>query len=224
MIIETVVLASVASTDESPVEKFNFFFAFYGLILGLAVAELLAGFAGIVRARAIRQIELQTALLAVLTFVVICATWIDAWESLKKISLDFSGLWAPILIATSYYLAASVVFPTDSAEFSRLGAYFSDRKPFIITMLLVAEVAATFTYVAVYTCSYNEKPAVFWLWQLPYKAAIIASFGALLFVKNRRANIGLLLFLIFLFLGPYWVEGGVSGQVSRAFGYSGVPC
>ncbi len=34
------------------IDKFSFFFAFYGLILGLAVAELLNGFAGMVRAHA----------------------------------------------------------------------------------------------------------------------------------------------------------------------------
>ena len=85
-------------------DRFSFFFAFYGLILGLAVTELLGGFARLVRARALRKLEPQTALLALLIFIVICATWIDAWNSLTKtITLDFAGLWAPILLATFYY-------------------------------------------------------------------------------------------------------------------------
>src|SRR4051812_31326318 len=90
------------------IDRFSFFFAFYGLILGLAVTELLGGVARMVRAKALKQLEPQTALLALLVFVLICATWIDAWVSLKAITLDFAGLWAPILLATAYFLAAAV--------------------------------------------------------------------------------------------------------------------
>src|SRR3954469_26029280 len=101
-------------------DRFSFFFAFYGLILGLAVTELLGGFAGIVRARALKRLEPQTALLGLLIFIVICATWIDAWNTLTTISLDFEALWAPILLATFYFLAEAVVFPSDPAEFDQL--------------------------------------------------------------------------------------------------------
>jgi hypothetical protein len=59
-------------------DRFSFFFGFYGLILGLAVTELLSGFAEFARRRRLRDLELQTALLALLVFVDICATWIDA--------------------------------------------------------------------------------------------------------------------------------------------------
>ena len=49
-------------------DQFSFFFAFYGLILGLAVAELLSGFAGMVRGHALKKLDAQTALAALLTF------------------------------------------------------------------------------------------------------------------------------------------------------------
>ena len=101
-------------------DRFSFFFAFYGLVLGLGVTEVLKGFADFVRRRPLRTIDPQTALLATFVFIDICATWIDAWTSLKGVSVDFAGLWAPILLATAYYLAASVVFPRDDEDFSRL--------------------------------------------------------------------------------------------------------
>src|SRR4051794_31175114 len=106
-------------------DKFSFFFAFYGLILGLAVAELLGGFAGMVRAHALKKLEAQTALLALLTFVLICATWVDAFTMSRSITLDFSNLWAPILLATFYYLAAAVIFPRDPGQYAHLRAYFA---------------------------------------------------------------------------------------------------
>ena len=101
-------------------DRFAFFFAFYGLILGLGVAELLSGFAGIVRAHALKKLEAQTALVALLTFVLIVATWVDTWTMDRSITLDFADLLSPILLATFYYLAAAVIFPRDPGQFPHL--------------------------------------------------------------------------------------------------------
>jgi hypothetical protein len=201
-------------------DRFSFFFAFYGLILGLAVAELLGGFARLVRARALKQIEAQTALLALLTFIVICATWVDAWTTLTKISLDFEALWAPILLATFYYLAAAVVFPSDPKEFGRLATYYAERKRFVVGMLFAAEVLVTYTFGVVIGHELRATPAIFWLWYLPYNLAIKGAYVALLFVRGRRANIALLAALILLFMVPYWVHGTMQALIARHYGYA----
>ena len=200
-------------------DKFSFFFAFYGLILGLAVSELLGGFASFVRQCALRQMKAQTALLALFTFVAICATWIDAWGSLQTVTLDFSGLWAPILLATAYYLAASVVFPSDPADYDRLDAYFAERKRFVIAMLLVAELLVSFTFRNVFVDAATHRPAEFWLWLLPYNLAIVATLIALWLVGDRRWNIGLLVLQILLFLVPYWEKGWFRTTIARHYGY-----
>ena len=200
-------------------DKFSFFFAFYGLILGLAVTELLGGFARLVRARAHRKIEAQTGLLALLVFIVICATWIDAWNTLTKISLDFEGLWAPILLATFYYLAAAVVFPSDPAEFDRLAIYYAERKRFVVGLLLAAEVLVTYTFHYLVTDELRLRPAVFWLWFVPYNLSIKGCYLALFLVRGRRANIALLVALILLFMVPYWVHGAMEDMIVRHWGY-----
>jgi hypothetical protein len=200
-------------------DRFSFFFAFYGLILGLAVTELLGGFARMVRAKALRQLEAQTALLALLTFIVICATWIDAWNTLTQISLDFEALAAPILLATFYFLAAAVVFPSDPAEFGQLAAYYADRKRFVVAMLLAAEVLVTFTFRGIILDMIQNKPAIFWLWFLPYNVAIKGSYVTLLFVRGRTANVILLAVLILLFMIPYWENNAIAGVIARHYGY-----
>jgi hypothetical protein len=111
-------------------DKFGFFFGFYGLILGLAVAELLNGLGALARAGELRRLGWQTGLLGLFLLLVVCATWIDAWESLRGVSLDFDGLWAPILIAVLYYLAAAVTFPKNPSEWTSLDDYFVQRKRF----------------------------------------------------------------------------------------------
>ena len=200
-------------------DRFSFFFAFYGLILGLAVTELLGGFAGMVRARALKRIEPQTALLALLTFIVICATWIDAWVSLRTITLDFAGLWAPILLATVYYLAAAVVFPRNPPEYEQLATYYAERKRFVVGMLLAAEFLVNFTFRHVFGAELQHRPAVFWLWNLPYNLSIKAAFIALLVVRGRRANVALLVLLILLFTIPYWEGGMIASAIARQYGY-----
>jgi hypothetical protein len=184
------------------------------------VAELLGGFAGLVLARAVKHLEPQTALIALFTFILICATWVDAWDSLKAITLSFDALAPPILLATFYYLAAAVVFPTDPKDFPRIGTYFAERKKFMVAMLFAAELVESYTFSSVYIDRFQHHPAVFWLWLLPYNVAIKGLFVALLFVRSRRANIALLSTLILLFLIPYWERGAITHVILNAFGYS----
>lgn len=198
-------------------DRFSFFFAFYGLMLGLAVAELLGGFARMVRARAIRKIDAQTALVGVLTFLLICATWVDAFDRFKDVSLDFGGLWAPILTGTTYFLAATVIFPTDDEQYGRMSDYFMERKQFVVAMLLAAETFVNVTFLDAYLDSFHRQPTVFWLFLVPYNFAINGAFIALLLVKSRRANIVLLAMLIALFVLVYWSRGAIvafMGQLS----------
>src|SRR5512146_3586030 len=91
-----------------------------------------------VRAHALKKLEAQTALVALLTFVLIVATWVDTWSMDRTITLNFGDLWAPILLATFYYLAAAVIFPRAPGQFAHLRAYFSARRKFVIGMLFAA--------------------------------------------------------------------------------------
>jgi hypothetical protein len=183
------------------------------------VTELLGGFAGMVRARALKKLEPQTALLALLTFIVICATWIDAWNTLTKITLDFEALWAPILLATFYYLASAVVFPSDPADFDQLATYFAERKRFVVGLLLAAEVLVTFTFRDIVIEELHSRPAIFWLWFMPYNLSIKATYIALFLVRGRRANIALMVALIVLFMVPYWVHGTIENAIARHYHY-----
>jgi len=200
-------------------DRFSYFIVFYSLILGLALTELLGGFAHMVRARALKKLEPQTALLALFILVDICSTWVDGWESLKAISINFSGLWAPVMIAISYYLAAAVVFPHDDADHERLAAYYDERKRFVVAMLLLAEVVTHFTFRGIFIDRYEHKPAIFWLWSVPYNLAIDGAMITLLVVRSRRANIVVLVALILLLTIPYWSSGAISNAIAQHYGY-----
>lgn len=201
-------------------DRFSFFFAFYGLMLGLAVTELLGGFAGMVRAHALKKLEAQTALTALLTFILICATWVDAWNMLQGITLNFGDLWPPILLATFYFLAAAVIFPSDPRQYSHLRAYFAARRKFVIGMLFAAELVDMYTNRGWFADQHAHQPAHFWGWIVPYNIAIKGVFLALFLVRGRRATIVLLIAQILIFMVPYWNSGAMDRVVMRLLGFS----
>lgn len=200
-------------------DQFSFFFAFYGLILGLAVAELLGGFAGMVRAHALKRLDAQTALAALLTFILIVATWVDTFWMDRAITLNFSDLWPPILLGTFYYLAAAVIFPRDPRQFSHLRAYFAARRKFIIGMLFAAELVDFYANRYWLADRYYHQSAIFWYWNVPYNIAIKGCFLALFLVRGRRATIVLLIAQILIFMVPYWHAGGVERLWLHLLGY-----
>ena len=63
------------------------------------------------------------------------------------------------------------------------------------------------------------RPAVFWLWFVPYNLSIKGCYLALFLVRGRRANIALLVALILLFMVPYWVHGAMEDMIVRHWGY-----
>ena len=200
-------------------DSFSYFITFYSLILGLGLTELLGGFAHMVRARALRKLEPQTALLALFILIDICSTWIDSWVSLKQVTVDLAGLWAPVLIAICFYLAAAVVFPHDEADHERLADYYRERKRFVVALLLAIEMLIHVTYLPIFEERIAHRPEVFWLWTVPYNLAIEATMIGVILLRSRRANIALLVLLVLLILVPYWDQGVMQHAVARHFGY-----
>jgi hypothetical protein len=173
-----------------------------------------------VRAKALKKLEPQTALLALFILVDICSTWVDGWLSLKDVTVNFAGLWAPVLLAICFYLAASVVFPHDDSDHERLADYYRERKRFVVGLLLAGEMLIHVTYLHVFEDRIAHHPGVFWLWTIPYNLAIEVTMVALLFVRSRRANIVLLLMLLLFLAIPYWEEGSIPNAIARHYGYS----
>lgn len=200
-------------------DSFSYFIAFYSLILGLALTELLGGFAHMVRAKALKKLEPQTALLALFILVDICSTWVDTWISLRHVTVDMASLWAPVLITICLYLAAATVFPHDEADHERLADYYRERKRFIVILLLAVEMLIHITYLPIFEARIAHQPEVFWLWTVPFNLAIEASMVALLFVRSKRANIALLVVLLLLLLVPYWDQGSIQNALAHKYGY-----
>ena len=202
-------------------DRFSFFFAFYGLMLGLGIAELLTGFASMVRAHALKRLEAQTALTALFIFVLVVATWVDTFTMSQSITLNFYDLLAPVLLSTFYYLAAAVVFPRDPRQYSHLRAYFAARRQFIIGMLFAAELCDVWMNLPFFREALAQHPDYFWGWLLPFNVLFKLVFLALLLTRGRRITITLLAVQIVLLLAPYWHsrDGAVQTFTMHLLGY-----
>lgn len=97
--------------------QFEFFMTFYGLLLGLAVAELFGGFASILRERAPPRLGVILPLVGVIALIEIMATFIDAWMSLRGIGINMPQFAVPMLAVWSISCSAS----SSSLAISRTG-------------------------------------------------------------------------------------------------------
>ncbi len=185
-------------------DQFEFFFTFYGLVLGLAAAEILSGLGGIVRERKILHIGPQTALTAIVLMVMICITWIDAWTTLRDVDIRAGALAASLGIAGCYYLCAVIIFPKDVAEWTSFDSYFAQRKTYVALLMLVAEMLVTTIFWDTGAAILAERPLEFWRWTVPYTTVIYALLITFVFVRGRGPTIAVLLAMLCVYALPYW--------------------
>ena len=95
---------------------FEFFFSFYGLLLGLSVAELVGGFARLLHERHRVRFGWLTPLLAVFVALDLATFWNQAWRFFRGAPFNPALLLIGLVIAATFYVAASITFPRVTAE------------------------------------------------------------------------------------------------------------
>ena len=118
--------------------QFEFFMTFYSLLLGLAVAELLLGFANLLRHRARPKLGLLTPLLGVFVFLQLMATFIDAWSRLQGVSITMEALALPTAIGVLLFFVSVIVVPRDPDEWTDLDEYFRANRRWSIGLVIAA--------------------------------------------------------------------------------------
>lgn len=118
--------------------SFEFAFSLFGLVLGLSVTEIIAGFARVLRSRAAIRLGWATPLLGVLLVIDLVTFWTNAWSMRELIPPDFLALLVGTVIAAVYFLAASLVFPHDLESWPDLDAYFKRHKVQVLIGIVLA--------------------------------------------------------------------------------------
>ena len=124
---------------------FELVFAVYGLLLGLAIAEVLGGFSRALKlkrgTKAVR-IGWLTPLLGVLVMLDLSSFWMLAWDAREQVSANYATLVSVLAMVGIYYLAATLIFPDVPEEWPDFDDWYDKQNRLIISGLLTANVAS----------------------------------------------------------------------------------
>jgi hypothetical protein len=117
---------------------FEFFFSFYGLLLGLSVAVLATGAARAFKHRKTRPVGWLTPLLAVFVALDISTFWEAAWVNYRNLPVSYGLLVGGLIVAVVYFIAAALVFPDDSDAPAPLDDHFWANRRATLVLLILA--------------------------------------------------------------------------------------
>ncbi|CAN5355935.1 hypothetical protein BH10PSE1_BH10PSE1_18750 [soil metagenome] len=123
---------------------FEFFFSFYGLLLGLSVAVIATGIATAVQHRKKIRIGYLTPILAVFVGLDIATFWDSAWTNFRDLPFSYGLLIVGLGIALVYFIAASLVFPHQIEDGMSLDDHFWANKKVVLLLTLAANVLLGF--------------------------------------------------------------------------------
>ncbi|MFC5372240.1 hypothetical protein ACFPIF_06755 [Brevundimonas faecalis] len=117
---------------------FEFFFSFYGLVLGLSVAVLATGAARAFKHRKTIPIGWKTPLLAAFAALDVATFWDAAWTNFSTAPYSYGLLIAGLMVATIYFIAASLIFPEPDDAVQDLDTHFWANKRAVMLLLILA--------------------------------------------------------------------------------------
>jgi len=119
---------------------FEFFFSFYGMVLGLSVAVIATGFATAIQHRKSIRIGWLTLLLALFVALDIATFWDSAWHTFRDAPFSYGMLVIGLAIALVYFIAASLVFPHSIHDGMDLDDHFWANKKVALLLTVAANV------------------------------------------------------------------------------------
>ncbi len=175
-------------------DTFEFYFSFYGLLLGLSAAEVASGLANSISSRRAIAMGVLTPLLAGFVLLDIASFWMWAWATREHVTISWAMMIGGLVVAITYYLAAALVFPRRSEEWPVLDEHYWQHKRYVVGGLaLTGAINAGFTF-------FKNPPAlndvVLFAWLAAYWVPLIL----LLFTKSKKADLILLGLLVAQYL------------------------
>jgi len=133
---------------------FEFFFSFYGLVLGLSVTALATGAARAFKHRRTVRIGWKTPMLATFVALDIATFWDAAWNNFSHLPYSYGLLIGGLLVAMVYFVAAGLVFPEPEDKVERLDDHLMANKRAVLLLLVLANVLM----IAALACASLSKP------------------------------------------------------------------
>ena len=189
---------------------FEFFFSFYGLLLGLSVAVIATGLATAIQHRKKIRIGWLTPLLALFVGLDIASFWDFAWTIFRDIPFSYGLLVIGLVIALVYFVAASLVFPHDIEDGLSLDDHFWANKKLVLLLTTAANVLAVVTMIPVIM---SKAGSAFLLGNY---AVTVGLYVALVVPAAFARKKTLFVWLIGFHIGIYLLLAGLSAALPNA--------
>jgi len=173
---------------------FEFIFSFFGLLLGLALADGLGGLSRALKASHKVRIGWATILLAVFVSCDVVSFWMYGWGLRDALQLNWPVLFCGFLVTATYYVAASLIFPDDPEEWGDLDRYFDKYHRKVLGGIMLCNVALMATIIGLAGTKGMFTFRFFVLSWSFFPVSLIA-----IIAKDRRIVIGCLIWLILLY-------------------------
>ena len=176
---------------------FEMIFNLIGLVLGLALVEVLGGLAKTIRSQPARTISWLTPLLGAWVVLDVSAFWGIAWEVRDLLTNLWPTLLVGVVLASIYYLAAALIFPDDvKANTDADTHYWATKRP-IIGLVMFSDVA-----VLLLAQLMGRTPST---WVIAFNAVYFATVLATFFASGRKTNLFLLSALVVLMAAGFLI-------------------
>jgi hypothetical protein len=201
------------------VSGFELVFVLFGIVLGLAVTEVLGGFARVVKLKrgarpgADVRIGWSTPLLGLFVILDQTSFFMVAFNLQRVLTANYLTLLSVLAVAGTYYVASTLIFPEDPEAWPDFDAYYERQRRFVLGAVLAANLALLALALAMAGGAVKGEAGA------PSAGAgqgagggaailIFPLLVAALLVKSRRVNLALLAAMIALNL---W--GAVAGAL-----------
>jgi len=170
--------------------EFEFFFAFFGLLFGLIVAEVAIKFADAIDGHAHRPVGILSPMLALFVLCDVASYWIFIWSIRDAVYISFGTVITALAVAISYFLSAALIFPRSERGWSTLDDHYWARKRYVLTGIIFASL------LLVGILMMRTMPRLDDFWFFFWLAVYYGPIAMIWFSGNRSVNIAALAILV----------------------------
>lgn len=174
---------------------FEFFFTFYGLLLGFSVAELVGGLARVINDRKAVTFGLLTPLLGLFVAIDIATFWVQAWLVFRNAPFNYALLVLGLAVAAVFYVAASMVFPRQIAARTNLDSHFWAHRRWVLLGVMGANLLMTLVIIGLASRA-GELAQVLSPFGFIRTCFFLGATAVAALIPQRRVVLGLMILLV----------------------------
>lgn len=173
-------------------DQFEFIFTLFGLVMGLALTELLGGFARAVKRHGPAKLGVLTPAISLFLTYEITNFWMDAWDVREAVPIAMATLLVCVVITGFYYFATVLVWPEEGDPgWDDLDGWMLAHKRQLMLSVFVSNTVTTSGLIAIGAIHPGVSP-ILMAWMALYYGLLLAA----AFVAGRRLTLLAIILLL----------------------------